>query len=47
MNVNDEISTVADMIRKVENPFTLEGYTLLGGRRIDGIKYHWSKDSKK
>lgn len=47
MNVSDEISTVADVIRKVENPFTLEGYTLLGGRGIDGIKYHWDKEGKK
>lgn len=47
MNTVDEMSGVVDVIKKVENPFTLEGYTLLGGRGIDGIKYHWNKEDKK
>lgn len=32
--------------QKKDNPFTLRGYVLLGGRGIDGIKYLWEKDSK-
>lgn len=35
------------VVTKAETPFTLEGYTLLGGRGIDGIKYHWRKDGKR
>ncbi len=31
-------------VQKAENPFTLMGYILLGGRGIDGIKYIWKKD---
>lgn len=41
-----ETHRVVDTIEKVENPFTLVGYTLLGGRGIDGIKYHWEKDGR-
>lgn len=43
----NEVSSVAKVVNKIENPFTLVGYTLLGGRGIDGIKYHWEKDGKK
>lgn len=47
MKPEDETPAGTSIIKKVENPFTLEGYTLLGGRGIDGIKYHWKKDGKK
>lgn len=46
MNTEDKTNTAKSMAVKVENSFTLEGYTLLGGRGIDGIKYHWKKDGK-
>ncbi|MHB8130804.1 MAG: metallophosphoesterase [Mobilitalea sp.] len=46
MKTEDEIPAVAGVLKKVENPFTLVGYTLLGGRGIDGIKYHWEKGGK-
>lgn len=43
---SEEVNVIVD-IKKVEYPFTVEGYTLLGGRGIDGIKYHWEKNGKK
>lgn len=46
MEINNETSSVANTVEKIENPFTLVGYTLLGGRGIDGIKYHWKKNGK-
>lgn len=33
-------------VKKQYNPFTLEGYNLLGGLGIDGIKYFWSRNGK-
>lgn len=39
--IEDEHQSVA--AEKVENPFTIEGYTLLGSLGCDGIKYYWKK----
>lgn len=47
MPTNKETPKMVNIIEKIGNPFTLIGYTLLGGRGIDGIKYHWEKDGKK
>lgn len=46
IEASEETSATVSTIHKAENPFTLEGYTLLGGRGIDGIKYYWRKDGK-
>lgn len=47
MKIADEPVNVSVDLKKIDNPFTLQGYTLLGGRGIDGIKYHWEKNGKK
>lgn len=31
-------------VEKIEAPFSIKGYTLLGSRGIDGIKYYWNKN---
>lgn len=47
MDVSDDVPDEKGYVEKVETPFTLVGYTLLGGRGIDGIKYHWERGGKK
>lgn len=39
----DEHQSVA--AEKTKNPFTIEGYTLLGSLGCDGIKYYWKKQN--
>lgn len=35
-----------EKVKNINYPFKLKGYTLLGGRGSEGIKYYWEKDNK-
>lgn len=44
INTEDERTDV--VVKKLENPFSISGYTLLGALGCDGIKYYWEKNGR-
>lgn len=45
LSEGDKIKNVKK-IGKIDYPFKLKGYTLLGGRGSEGIKYYWEKEDR-
>lgn len=45
INAGSEAEQQNTVVKKIDNAFSIDGYTLLGSLGYDGIKYYWKKKS--